>query len=223
MLGVTPPIAAMQWPAGTQLTAIDWAEAMLRRVLPRDRAQAVRGDWRALPLADATVDIAISDNCFMVLGSLADADRVAREVHRVLRPGGVFCLRALFRPDDLPAPAELIDTLVAGRIVKPEIFRWQFAMALQAGSPDGIRLATVWQAWRDAVADPLALCRRHGWPDQIFAGFDRWKDLACRYTFPSRGELLELAGRHFDPLLHEAQAGLVDLRFARIVLHARHA
>jgi SAM-dependent methyltransferase len=222
MLGPTPGIADMDWPAGSDLTAVDWADGMLRHVLPaRHRTRAVRADWRALPLADDCVDFAIGDNCFMVQGSLADADRVGREVDRVLRPGGLFCVRALFRPDALPTPTDLIDRLRAGEIGEPEFFRWQFAMAIQGQSPDGVDLGAVWRAWWTAVPDPAALCRRQGWPEHAFISFERWRGLDCRYTFPSRADLRALTVRGFDILGDEVAAVFGDFGFARLVLRGR--
>jgi SAM-dependent methyltransferase len=46
------------------------------------------GDW---PLPDASYDAVV---CNYVLEHVADPDRLTRELHRVLRPGGVFVFRA---------------------------------------------------------------------------------------------------------------------------------
>lgn len=47
----------------------------------------IAADTDALPLADATADVV---TCFAVLHHLYDGGRLAREVTRVLKPGGVF-------------------------------------------------------------------------------------------------------------------------------------
>jgi len=50
-----------------------------------DHRIAADTDW--LPIADATVDVV---TCFAVMHHLYDGGRLAREVARVLKPGGVF-------------------------------------------------------------------------------------------------------------------------------------
>lgn len=71
---------------------VDAAAGMLRRV-PAE-ISAVRGDARAIPLADETADAVVIVDA---LHHLPDPDRVFEEVHRVLRPGGVLVVREFDR------------------------------------------------------------------------------------------------------------------------------
>jgi len=52
-------------------------------------AEFLKGEIENIPLADSSVDVVIS-NC--VINLSADKDRVLREAHRVLRPGGRFAV-----------------------------------------------------------------------------------------------------------------------------------
>ena len=103
LLGVTRPIAAMRWPVATRLTAIDWAQGMIRNVWPREGAPSgsatLRGDWREMPLKSSSMDFVVGDGCYSVFASLEGPAAMNREVHRVLRPEGEFCLRCFRRPD----------------------------------------------------------------------------------------------------------------------------
>src|SRR3954468_12555969 len=67
LLGVTPEIATMRWPAGSGLLAVDRSPGRLDDVWPGRAAPhgaAVRGNWLQLPVADRSRDIAIGDNPF---------------------------------------------------------------------------------------------------------------------------------------------------------------
>jgi SAM-dependent methyltransferase len=93
---------------GARVLATDVAAGMLARGAELDAATGVRvptvqADARALPLADACVDVAFT--AFGAIPFLPDAERVHAEVARVLRPGGrwVFAVVHPFRwafPDD---------------------------------------------------------------------------------------------------------------------------
>jgi len=93
---------------GARVVAVDLSAGMLHRAeavppgAPGRRA-LVQADARALPLADASVDVAFS--AYGALPFVADPGRVLDGVARVLRPGGrwVFSVTHPFRwvfPDD---------------------------------------------------------------------------------------------------------------------------
>jgi ubiquinone/menaquinone biosynthesis C-methylase UbiE len=71
--------------------ALDFSEKMLGGLSerlgdpPPDHVRLVKADARAMPLADATVDLAFS---FTTLYLIPQADRAIAEMARVLRPGG---------------------------------------------------------------------------------------------------------------------------------------
>ncbi|NIV73292.1 MAG: methyltransferase domain-containing protein, partial [Gammaproteobacteria bacterium] len=65
------------------------------RWLTRDRL--VCGDAEAIPLADASVDLAVSS---LMLPTCPRPERVLAELHRVLVPGGLLMLASL-GPDTL--------------------------------------------------------------------------------------------------------------------------
>jgi len=107
---------------GAQVVAIDLSAGMLRHAAEAARRTGVavplvQGDAMALPLRDATFDIAFT--AFGAVPFVDDSELVMREVHRVLRPGGrwVFAathpMRWIFRdepgPDGLTAVNSYFD------------------------------------------------------------------------------------------------------------------
>ncbi|HEV7188992.1 MAG TPA: class I SAM-dependent methyltransferase [Blastococcus sp.] len=87
------PCARWLRKAGADVVALDLSAGMLARAAERNRATGIdvpllQADAGALPLADASVDLACS--AFGGLPFVADVEGVLREVARVLRPGGRF-------------------------------------------------------------------------------------------------------------------------------------
>ena len=202
LLGVTPAIATMRWPASTRLVALDWAGGMLRNVFPRDRvasfAHPLRGDWREIPLANACIDLALGDGCYSTFSSFDGPAHVNHEVARVLRPGGRFCLRCHRRADEpIPVP-RLFERLLCGELRDLDMFRWLLAMSIHGDSRDGVRLGDVWDAWHEHVPDARQWQDRFGWTGQALANLESWKGSRSRYLFPSLAELHALARADFD-------------------------
>ncbi|RKX33954.1 MAG: arsenite S-adenosylmethyltransferase [Verrucomicrobia bacterium] len=80
-----------------------------------------QGEIEKLPLPDASVDVVIS-NC--VLNLVPDKNRAFAEIHRVLKPGGHFCVSDIVIEGDLPdsirSAAEFYVGCVGGALKKSE-------------------------------------------------------------------------------------------------------
>jgi ubiquinone/menaquinone biosynthesis C-methylase UbiE len=72
---------------GHRVLGVDISEAMARRARQRIGPRIVVGDGRRLPMADASLDQALS---VWVLHVVGDPAGVLREVARILRPGGRY-------------------------------------------------------------------------------------------------------------------------------------
>jgi len=82
------------YPAGVELTGIEWSAEML--AVAQRRAQTLglaadlrRGDARALPFDDGTFDTVVMT---FSMCAVPDPDRALDEMVRVLRPGGLLLL-----------------------------------------------------------------------------------------------------------------------------------
>jgi SAM-dependent methyltransferase len=136
------PCARWLRQAGADVVALDLSGGMLARAAELNRVTGVdvplvQADAGALPLADASVDLACS--AFGGLPFVADARAVLAEIARVLRPGGRF-VASVNHPvrwalPDSPDPADLrvvgsyfdrrpyVETDEAGRTVYVEHHR----------------------------------------------------------------------------------------------------
>ena len=83
--------------AGYRVTALDYAEDALRSLEATAKQQGI-AKWltttvhdvrRSLPLADESMDAVYSHMLFNMALSTSELDALGREVHRVLRPGGL--------------------------------------------------------------------------------------------------------------------------------------
>lgn len=200
LLGVTPEIVAMGWPAGTRLTAVDHAYAMIRSVWAGAPLgyPAICATWQRLPLAGGSHDAVLGDGCFTCLVGRRAFEAAIAAVRDVLRADGIFVMRFFTRPDRAEAPARVVDDLRAGRIGSFHAFKWRLAMALHGGLDEGVRLADVWEAWRDAVPDPAALAARLGWPLPALLTIDAYRGVQSRYTFPTLAETRALLAACFS-------------------------
>jgi ubiquinone/menaquinone biosynthesis C-methylase UbiE len=131
--------AAGVWPSA-KLTGVDPAEGMIeiaRTISPT--IAFLHGQGEAIPLPDAAVDIAFSTISFH---HWQDQAAGVREVARVLRPGGLFCLA------DIRIPA-VLSWLKRRRRVHTngemaELFRQAgLTVQRQAGMRSGAILATI--------------------------------------------------------------------------------
>ncbi|WP_194291422.1 class I SAM-dependent methyltransferase [Cumulibacter manganitolerans] len=87
------PVARWLAAHGARPVGLDLSGAMLRHAAAANRRTGidvplVQADATALPLAEASMDLAVS--AFGAIAFVAAPELVMREVHRVLRPGGRF-------------------------------------------------------------------------------------------------------------------------------------
>lgn len=225
LLGVTQSLARMRWPDGCALLALDWSLAMIRHVWQAapalGHAFAARGDWREMPLPERSRDVVVGDGCFSAAGSRHDAELVVREVHRVLVPGGLFCLRNFARPAAGLQPDAVAGDVAENRFPDPFFFRWMLAIAVHGTSPGGVRLHDVWSEWNRRGPRLRPVLERLGWLDDAEWAFGRWKDVGMRYWYPDARELRELVAPHFELIEYRVPGYLRGECFPTLVMRAR--
>lgn len=142
------------------LVALDFCAPMLdagRAKLPEGAVRTVVADARAMPLPDASFDVALAG---FGIRNVPEPERAVAEAARVLRPGGVLVVVDFFQPVTW---AQRLFDRTWNRVVLPAVGGWL------TGHPDAYRyLADSMAAWTDRAGFER-VCRENG-----FAEADGW-------------------------------------------------
>jgi SAM-dependent methyltransferase len=199
VLGVTPEIVGMQWPAGTDLLALDRSAGMIEHVWPR-KGRVARSDWLKLALPDAARDIVIGDNPFTRHRYPEGHRAMLASIRRVLAPGGLLALRYFCRAEQDETPARVFGELRERKIGNFHIFKWRLAMALQPSVAEGVAWGQVWDAWNAEVRGPEALMRDLGWKPEVLRTIEVNRGSTDRVTFPTLSEIRKVLEESFTVL-----------------------
>lgn len=187
VLGVTPELVSMQLPSGSTVVAIDREPAMVDTLfVPGPGRRALVGDWLALPLPDASIDVAAGDGC-LTLFAFPDQHRAfTSELSRVVRPGGLVVLR-LFAAPETP---ETLDDIRAAlpTIGSMDVLKWRIAMAIQSRER-AVGVRAIRDAFDALVPDRAALAARTGWRREVIDHIDVYRDSPAVYSFPTVSEV----------------------------------
>lgn len=204
LLGVTPELAAMQWPEGSSFVAVDRSIEVIRSIWPRDRirvpAAAIAGRWQHLPLPDGAFDLAVGDGCFTALGTPNAQGEVYRELARVLRPGGRLIMRLFVAPAVREDAAAVFGDLRAGQIGAFDVFKWRLLMATPAASGHAVRVGDTFALWAAAGIDRDGLAQATGWPRAGIDIIDDYRDNDTLLDFAPLDAALDRLAPFFKPV-----------------------
>jgi SAM-dependent methyltransferase len=182
LLGVTPDVHALPWPPGTDLVAVDRSPAMIERVWPGEPSAAHRADWTALPLPDASRDLAFCDGGLHLL-DLPGQRAFASELARVVAPGGRVVLRMFVPPARRESVATVLDDLRAGRVRDVNVLKLRLGMAMQDDAEPGVRVDDVWRTFHGAEPDLDRFLERTRWTRGQVATVEAYRGSSAAYHF----------------------------------------
>jgi SAM-dependent methyltransferase len=199
LLGVTPALVRISWPAESFLTAVDRSHSMIQSVWPGNIDScrgAAQGDWLALPIRDGSLDMVLGDGSPIALRYSDGFRTLCRAIRTALRTGGVGALRVFVRPSVQEDPADVIADLPSNATFHQ--FKLRLLMALQPSPEEGAHLDRVHRHWTACNIDRTELERETGWRREEIDTIDRYRGLDDVYTFPTLQELLALLGEFFS-------------------------
>lgn len=139
ILGVTPELFFLDWPADTRLTALDNSAEMIAELWPGTSGSAVLGSWTDAPLEAHSQDLILLDGGFGVLSHPEGQHALLGEIRRLLAPGGLFAVR-LFAPVGRTGSLEAIGSdLGAGRVASLDALKLRLWGALHRDLQAGVR------------------------------------------------------------------------------------
>jgi SAM-dependent methyltransferase len=183
ILGVTPELYHLPWPAGTQLSAVDHTPSMIEAVWPGPRSAVLCANWTELPLDTASRDLVLCDGGLHLLSHPHAHQQLVRALRRIIAPGGLCIFRLFVPPVQREMPEAVLRDLLAGGIANLNILKLRLGMALQETSEGGVQLAQVWDALRQAAPDFSELAARLGWSLDHLLAIDTYRDCSSRYHF----------------------------------------
>lgn len=199
LLGVTPELARLD----RTIVAVDWSEDMIATAWPGDTDQrrVVVGDWKCLPIADASVVGAMSDGAFTMLDWPQDAPKLMQQLARVLVPGGRAAIRCFASPEPVPDVEAVRDIALSGT-VGFHLFKLMFNMAVAREGSRGadsltVSSATLFKRFEECFPDRNALASASGWSLETIAEIDAYSESRYIHCYPSRRELDGMAACHW--------------------------
>ncbi len=194
--GVTPELALMDWPEGTELLAIDRAEEMIATVWPGDVPgfrRAVQGEWSDSPrFAGDACDLIVGDGSLNSTRYPSEFGELTHAARDSLRPEGLVIMRLHAAPEVREEPEAVVEDLLERKIGSFHAFKLRFAMALQASPQAGIEIGRIWEAWRSFGIDEGELAESTGWDARVIGAIHLYRDKQGKYFFPTLDQHLAI-------------------------------
>jgi|SRR5689334_19246973 len=201
MLGVTPELASARWAPSLNLIAVDNTLAMIQSVWPGNDARraVVCGNWLRLPMADASRSVTMIDGGRPAISFPDSHRKLALELRRILKPGGVFMARIFARPLDTESVDDVLSAVQARQIRSFAVFKWRLAMAIQGDDAEkGVRLDDAWRTCDKHFGDRARLADLTGWPINEISTIDAYRGSLASYHFPSVREMIDVFEDGFE-------------------------
>ncbi|HYF16101.1 MAG TPA: class I SAM-dependent methyltransferase [Phycisphaerales bacterium] len=220
ILGVTPELHRLPWPARADVRAIDRARAMIDAVWPGEPAAALCADWRDMPLESTSFDAVLCDGGLHLLDPPGQT-RVLREARRVLRPGGLCAFRLFVPPAEHESPRAVLDDLLARRIANVNELKMRLLMAMQATPGEGVALDGVWRSLASTAPGLDALAAGTGLDPDALRALETYKDRPARYHFVDESDAAAAFGAAgFRPIARGAPAYPLGDRCPTLIFRA---
>jgi len=201
VLGVTPEIVGMDWPAGTQLTAVDNSAEMIAAVWPGDipgQRRVINGNWFDIDPGQP-FDFVLADGVFNLLWYPDDYRQLLELVASLLAPRGLLLVRVFCQLDRPETMAQVRADYESGRLNNYSELCFRTQMANQRSFAEGIRNSVpALERWiTEAGMNVAEVQRRTGATDRPSLPPDFDGPIELHVCFPTEAEFLAARGGRF--------------------------
>jgi hypothetical protein len=116
ILGVTPELWALRWPAGTEVRAVDRSPEMIAGVWPGDPCDVIVGDWTVRHFGEGSVQVVLCDGGLQLLDYPDGQAGLFAVLKEVIPRGGRAVFRLFQPPEERLSPDEVLSRLEGGRL-----------------------------------------------------------------------------------------------------------
>lgn len=193
ILGVTPELTQMDWPAQWQTIAVDNSQAMIKQLWrphPSIPASVVTSDWRCFSFVNAQVDLIIGDGITTAMGDIDACTSAFREFRRILKPSGRLILRCFTRPAQVSTLADIQSAVQTQSMTSFGVLKWRLAMALADETSHSIAPAKVLQTFNALFPDRHRLAEQLGCAVEVVNTIDAYQTQAASLIFLTEEALL---------------------------------
>jgi SAM-dependent methyltransferase len=192
LLGVTPELCSLPWPAGTELLAVDHSQVAIDALWPGPRDAVQCADWLAMDLPQDSQDIVLCDAGLHVLDYPHGQRRLVRLLHRVLSSEGLCIFRLFVLPTPRESPERVLQDLYDGNISNLSHLKIRLFMSMQTDPKEGVELGRVYDTLFTAVPDFERLAAKIGWPAERTAVIHNYRGLKSRFHLLTLEQTIDL-------------------------------
>lgn len=197
ILGVTPELWALRWPAGTEVRAVDRSPEMIAGVWPGDPCDVIVGDWTVRHFGEGSVQVVLCDGGLQLLDYPDGQAGLFAVLKEVIPRGGRAVFRLFQPPEERLSPDEVLSRLEGGQIADMNMLKPMLWHAFAGEDGGGVCLHDIWEFLDERIADRGALFRRLGWDPDKARVIDCYRGVRGRYWFPDLGQIRAVAGSVF--------------------------
>jgi SAM-dependent methyltransferase len=192
ILGVTPELYHLAWPAGSTVQSADRSSAMIKAIWPGPPESATNTDWLDMPFPDESFDCVLCDGGMTLLEYPRSQQVLSSTLARILKRRGQFIIRLFENPDQSEKPAAVLSDLRAGNIPSVHVLKLRLAMALQRSAESGIVLEHVFETIIQEFGSLDGLYASTGWPQGEVSTLTSYYLSKDRYHFFTRQQAIEV-------------------------------
>lgn len=195
LMGVTPELHGLAWPAGTDFQAVDRTQEMIDYVWPGPTESAHCRDWLELGFPRESRDIVLCDGGFTILAYPSMHQSVVRSLREIVSPGGRVILRLYVPKITRETPAHIMQDLVAGRVRDLNALKLRLCAAMSQGPNRSVELGNVWLEIHRILPDFENVTMGLGWTRDHVQLIHLYRDSKTRYYYPTCDDVREVFTR----------------------------